>query len=75
MDVDIPVVSVRQFIGTGHDVHFLEGGGYVEHRDSGAKIRFMELGGVYFLKMRMNDAWTSADGNPRLDLGFARPVP
>ena len=43
MDVDIPVVSVRQFIGTGHDVHFLEGGGYVEHRDSGAQIRFMEL--------------------------------
>ena len=75
MDVDIPVVSVRQFIGTGHDVHFIEGGGYVEHRNSGAKIRFMELGGVYFLKMRMNDAWTSADGGTRLDLGFARPVP
>ena len=75
MDVDIPVVSVRQFIGTGHDVHVLEGGGYVEHRDSGAKIRYMELGGIYFLKMRVNDARKSTDGNPRLDLGFVRPVP
>ena len=66
---------MRQFIGTGHDVHFLEGGGFVEHRESGSKIRFMELGGVYFLKMRMKEVWTSNDGTARAELGFVRPVP
>ena len=71
MDVDIPAVSVRQFISSGHDVHFLEGGGFVQHRDSGAKIRFMELGGVYFLKMKLHECY---DGG-HVDSGFARPAP
>ena len=71
MDVDIPVVSVRQFISSGHDVHFLEGGGFVKHRDSGLKIRFMELGGVYFSKMKLHECY---DGG-HADSGFARPAP
>ena len=33
MDVDIRVASVRQFISTGHDVRFMEGGGLVQHRE------------------------------------------
>ena len=55
MDVGIPVISMRQFMSTGHDVRFLEGGGFVQHRDSGTKVRFMELGGVYFQKMKLHE--------------------
>ena len=75
MDVDIPVASVRQFISTGHDVRFMEGGGFVQHRETGSKISFMELGGVYFLKMRMKDLGPSYVSSTKATAGFARPVP
>ena len=75
MDVDIPVASVRQFISTGPDVRFMEGGGSVQHRESGSKISFMELGGVYFLKMRLKDSGPSYVSSGKATAGFARPVP
>ena len=66
-DVDIPVSSVRQFISTGHDVHFLDGGGSVQHSDSEAKIRFMELGNVYFMEKQMSDVYDGGHAESGVD--------
>ena len=68
--VDTPVASIRKFCKSGNDVSFYEGGGCIINRASGAKARFQEMGGVYFLKLRVKPPVTAENG-----LGFARPAP
>lgn len=75
MDVSIPVASVRQFISTGHDVNFVRGGCCVQHRESGSKIRVMELDGVFFMKMLMKHVGPHSEDENKPKAGFARPVP
>ena len=53
MKVDIPVASVRTFVKSGNDVEIFEGGGLVRNAESGAELPFVEMGGVYFLKLRI----------------------
>ena len=53
MKVDVPVASVRRFVIAGNNVSFIEGGGIMTNRATGAKVRFIELSGVYFLKLRV----------------------
>ena len=72
MKVDIPVASVRTFVKSGNDVEFYEGGGMVRNRESGAQLPFIEMGGVYFLKIRIKDPVIVID-NPKPDSLFVRP--
>ena len=66
MKVDVPIASVRKFVKSGNDVAFYEGGGCIVNRESKEKVKFVELGGVYFLKVRVKAEQST--------LGFARPV-
>ena len=70
MKVDTPVASIRKFCKSGNDVSFYEGGGCIVNRNTGAKARFMEMAGVYFLKLRIKPLGDDANG-----LGFVRPAP
>ena len=65
MKIDMPVASVRRFVAAGNDVFFVEGGGAIVNRQSGAKINFIEMGGVHDLKVRGKQPKAS---------GFARQV-
>ena len=69
MKVNVPVCSVRRFVKDGYDVSFFPGGGLIKHRESGTSMKFIELGGVYFLKIKVT---------PRKETneqGFHRPAP
>ena len=72
MKVDVPVASVRTFVRNGNDVEFFEGGGRVRNRENGAELPFVEMGGVYFLKLRLR----TKKNMPSLTdkTGFARPA-
>ena len=67
MQVEVPIASVRKFVKSGNDVAFYEGGGCIVNRESKDKVKFVELGGVYFPKVRVKAEQSST-------LGFARPV-
>ena len=66
MQVDVPIASVRRSVKSGNGVAFYAGGGCIVNRESKENIKFVELGGVYFLKVRVK-----AEQNT---LGFARSV-
>ena len=51
--VDTPVASIRKFCKSDNDVSFYEVGGCIINRPSGAKARFLEMGGVHFLKLKV----------------------
>ena len=70
MKVDTPIASIRKFCKSGNDVSFYEGGGCIVNRKTGAKARFMEMAGVYFLKLKLKQPTNDANG-----LDFVRPVP
>ena len=72
MKVDIPVASVRKFVKSGNDVEFFEGGGLVRNRESGAELPFVEMGGVYFLKLRIQQPHFEY-ANPKPESLFGRP--
>ena len=65
------MASMRKFISSGNRVHFQESGGCIEHRESGAKLRFLELGSVYFLKLRLQPPCDAG----HIESGFARQAP
>ena len=71
MKVDIPVASVRAFVKAGNEVQFFPGGGLVKNKSTGAEVPFEEMGGVYFLKLRVK----SPNGDPKPSSLFARPGP
>ena len=54
MKVHVLVASVRTYARNGNDVEFFQGGGKVRNRENGAELPFVEMGGVYFLKLRQN---------------------
>ena len=72
MQVDIPIASVRRFVASGNDVSFYEGGGCIQNRKSGATGKCLEMGGVYFLKLKLKQP-TKVGAKSKLD--FARPAP
>jgi hypothetical protein len=63
MKVKVPVASVRLFVRAGCSVSFYEGGGRITNDKNGATIDFIELGGVYFLKLRVDRK--NSQGFPR----------
>ena len=83
MKVDVPVASVRTFVRSGNDVEFFEGGGIVRNRENGAKLPFIEMGGVYFLQLKIkppkNSKWADEmnmdSPEPVNKSLFARPGP
>ena len=56
MQVDVPIASVRKIVKSGNDVAFYDGGGCIVNRESKEKVKFIKLGGVYFLKI-----WVKAE--------------
>ena len=83
MKVDVPVASVRTFVRSGNDVEFFEGGGIVRNRENGATLPFIEMGGVYFLQLKIkppkNSKWADEmnmdSPEPVNKSLFARPGP
>ena len=73
MKVDVPVASVRTFVKNGNEVDFFDGGGVVRSKETGAGLPFIELGGVYFLKLKIKPPRSSLVG--KASLVFARPGP
>ena len=71
MKVDVPVASVRTFVRNGNDVQFFEGGGRVTNRENGAQLPIVEMGGVYFLKLKIRPPKSRS---PDTDMVFARPA-
>ena len=51
--VDAPIASVRRFVQAGCKVIFEHGGGHIVDEKSGARINFLEIGRVYFLKYKI----------------------
>ena len=72
MQADIPVASVRSFSVGGNDVSFYKGGGCIRNRKSGATAKFLEMGGVYFLKLKLKQP-TTVGAKGKLDV--VRPAP
>ena len=64
--VDVPIASVKRFVKSGNDVAFWAGGGCIANRDCKERGRFVDFGGVSFLKARVRAEQSQ--------LGFARPV-
>ena len=54
MEVKCPILSVRCLIDDGHDVWIRKGGGIIRNLESGKEIVFIEHGGVYYVKMKIN---------------------
>ena len=52
--------------------NFYDGGGKVTNKENGAVLPFVEMGGVYFLKLRIKDP--SSKHTKDIDAGFARPA-
>ena len=63
MKVDVPVCSVRTFVRTGNEVEFFEGGGVVRNSENDALLPFVEMGGVYFLQLKIKTPKNSHEPN------------
>ena len=72
MQVEIPLASVRRSVASGNDVSFYEGGGCIRNRKSGATAKFLEMGGVYSLKLKLKQP---TKGGVKSKLDFVRPAP
>ena len=72
MPYDIPVASIRRCVASGNDVSFYEGGGCIRNRKSGATAKFLEMGGVYFLKLKLKQP---TKVGVKSKLAFVRPAP
>ena len=55
MEVEIPILSVRKMIKKRNQVHFDEGGGFIENKDTGTRVPFYEYAGAYYLKLCVHD--------------------
>ena len=63
MKVDVPVASVRTFVKNGNEVEFFDGGGVVRNKANGAQLPFIEMGGVYFLQLKVKPPKTSSQAS------------
>ena len=61
MQVDVPISSVGRFVKSGNDGAFSEGGGCIVKRESKEKVKFVELRGVYFLKVMVRAEQSTLD--------------
>ena len=66
IQVDVPIATVKRFVKSCDDVAFYESVGRIVNRESKDNVKLVELGGVYFLKVRAKAEQST--------LGFARPV-
>ena len=53
--VTVPILSMRKHIHRGCRCRIQNGGGYFRDTKTGRKQRFIEKGGVYFMKMRVSN--------------------
>ena len=53
MDVQCAILSVRRLCMDGHDVYLNYDGGYIENIESGKRIPFFEMDGVYYIKLKI----------------------
>ena len=68
-DVDMPVLSTRKLCQSGHEVLYRENDGLIIDVKTGQTTRFIQRGGVYYLKLKVlrpNDEERAA--------GFVRPA-
>ena len=72
MQIDIPVASICRFVASGNDVSFYEGGGCIRNRKSGARAKCLEMGGVYFLKLKLKQP---TKGGVKSKPDVVRPAP
>ena len=54
-DVRKSLISVSRVCDSGHRVVFESGGGYIEHLESGQRTGFERKGGVYSLKVNLDN--------------------
>ena len=52
-DVDMAVLSTRKLCQSGHEVLYQENGGLIIDTKSGQTTRFVQRGGVYYVKLRV----------------------
>ena len=53
-ELKCPILFVRCLIEDGHDVWVRKGGGIIRKLGSGKESVFIEYGGVYYVKMKIN---------------------
>ena len=54
MDVELPILSARKCCKTGKRVVLEDGGGLLQDFKSGKSVKICEIGGVYYLKFKVN---------------------
>ena len=54
-DVRKSLISVSKVCDAGHRVIFEKGGGYIEHLESGQRTGFERKGGVYTLRVNLDN--------------------
>ena len=64
LPVSCPILSVRRIVRRGNKVVFDDDGGYILHKATGNKMRFVEREGVYFIKMKIVTSPDSMDVDP-----------
>ena len=51
LPVECPIISVRKIVRKGNKVVFKKKGGYILNEKSGKRLDFIEMNGVYFIKI------------------------
>ena len=64
MDVQCAILSVRRLCMDGHDVYLNYDGGYIENIESGKRIPFFEMDGVYYLKLKIKQPPNGNESTP-----------
>ena len=54
MDVELPILSVRQSVKSGQRVSFFEGGGELKDTNTGKCIQIHEIEDTYFMKLKVS---------------------
>ena len=54
MDVELPILSVRQSVKSGQRVSFFEGGGELKDTTTGKTIQIHEIEETYFMKLKVS---------------------
>ena len=54
MAVTLPIISVRKCVKSGKDIILFENGGEMRDRKTGKVIKIHEIGGTYYIKMKVH---------------------